>query len=85
MAIKKSAKKALKRSLKNKEMNLFFKLMMKKSIKSYLKALNSKEEKTDVLSLLSKAYSAIDKAVKRGVIKKQTAARKKSRLARKLV
>ena len=31
--------------------------------------------------LLPKAYKAIDKAAKRGVIKKNTAARKKSRLS----
>lgn len=31
---------------------------------------------------LSEAYKAIDKAAKRGVIKKNTAARKKSRLAK---
>lgn len=30
---------------------------------------------------LSEAYKAIDKAAKRGIIKKNTAARKKSRLA----
>jgi small subunit ribosomal protein S20 len=33
---------------------------------------------------LSKAFKAIDKAAKRGVIKKNTAARKKSRLAKAL-
>ncbi|HRH24630.1 MAG TPA: 30S ribosomal protein S20, partial [Candidatus Paceibacterota bacterium] len=33
---------------------------------------------------LSKAYQAIDKAAKRGIIKKNTAARKKSRLAKAL-
>ena len=33
---------------------------------------------------LSEAYSAIDKAMKRGVIKKNTAARKKSRLMKKI-
>jgi small subunit ribosomal protein S20 len=31
--------------------------------------------------ILSKAFQAIDKAAKRGVIKKNTASRKKSRLA----
>lgn len=32
--------------------------------------------------LLARAYQALDKAAKRGVIKKNTASRKKSRLAR---
>ncbi len=35
----------------------------------------------DARSLLPKVYKAIDKAAKRGVIKKNTASRKKSRLA----
>lgn len=36
----------------------------------------------EVAKTLSEAYSAIDKAMKRGVIKKNTAARKKARLAK---
>ena len=36
---------------------------------------------SDAKSKLALAYKAIDKAAKRGVIKKNTAARKKSRLA----
>lgn len=38
----------------------------------------SRDEQTKTLS---EAYKAIDKAMKRGVIKKNTAARKKARLA----
>jgi len=37
-------------------------------------------KKEEALKNLSAAYKAIDKAAKRGVIKKNTAARKKSRL-----
>ena len=37
------------------------------------------------VAFLSQAYKAIDKAVKTGVLKKNTAARKKSRLARILL
>ena len=37
-------------------------------------------DKTEAEKLLPKAYQAIDKAAKRGIIKKNTAARKKSRL-----
>ena len=36
----------------------------------------------DPKKLLSEAYKAIDKAAKRGVIKKNTASRKKSRLTK---
>lgn len=41
----------------------------------------AKKSVTDAQKKLSDAYQAIDKAAKRGVIKKNTAARKKSRLA----
>lgn len=37
-------------------------------------------KKADAEALIKDAYQAIDKAAKRGVIKKNTAARKKSRL-----
>ena len=83
MAIKKSAKKAAKRALKNYEVNLQFKIAMRKAIKEYKKILEA-GEKDKAKELLSKVYKAIDKAAKRGVIKKQTAARKKSRLAKKV-
>jgi len=85
MAIKKSAKKAAKRALKNREVNLMFKIAMKKAIKAYLKALEEKKNTSDLSELLSAAYKAIDKAAKRGVIKKQNAARRKSRLAKKML
>ena len=84
MAIKKSAKKAAKRALKNYETNLMYKIAMKKAIKNFLKAIEAKESE-GLEELLKKAYSTIDKAVKKGIIKKQTAARKKSRLAKKVV
>jgi small subunit ribosomal protein S20 len=60
-----------------------YKISMKKAIKSYLKAVSS-DEKDWLKDLLTNAYSTIDKAAKKGVIKKQTAARKKSRLAKKI-
>jgi len=83
MAIKKSAKKAAKRALKNYEVNLMYKIAMKKAIKNFIKAYEAKEESV-LNELLIKAYSTIDKAVKKWIIKKQTAARKKSRLAKKV-
>ena len=54
-------------------------IAMKDAVKEVKKvAVAGVDEVTD---LLSKAYKAIDKAAKRGVIKKNTASRKKSRLA----
>ena len=81
MAITSSAKKAAKRSLKNYESNLIVKLAMKKVVKDYLKALEWWEKFS---WLLPSVYSVIDKAVKQWIIKKQTAARKKSRLTKKV-
>lgn len=52
---------------------------MKELVKS-VKTEASKDAKA-AKAELSKAYQAIDKALKRGVIKKNTAARKKSRLS----
>lgn len=39
-------------------------------------------KKPEALKMLSQAYKAIDKAAKRGVIKKNTASRNKSRLTK---
>ena len=54
---------------------------LKEGAKSIEKLATSKKWK-DAKSALSAAYSAIDKAMKKGVIKKNTAARKKARLSR---
>lgn len=54
-----------------------------KSLVKDTKALIKKGEK-NVQESLSKAYQAIDKAAKRGVIKKNAASRKKSRLMKAL-
>jgi len=65
MAIIKAAKKSIKRSKKRYEINIVFKNNMKKSIKLLLKAIEEKTSKKDLLSLLQKAYSSIDKASKK--------------------
>ena len=65
MAIIKAAKKSIKRSKKRYEINIVFKNNMKKSIKLLLKAIEEKAPKKDLLSLLQKAYSSIDKASKK--------------------
>jgi small subunit ribosomal protein S20 len=81
MPIKKSAKKALRQSIKRKETNLKKKEAMKNAIKK-IKKLKSENKTEEALKLTSQAYKAIDKAAKGGVIKKQAASRKKSRLAK---
>lgn len=54
---------------------------MKDVVKDVQKAIASGDAKK-AKELLPHAYQAVDKAMKRGVIKANTAARKKSRLAR---
>lgn len=76
MAITTSAKKAHRASLKKHVFNLRRKDALSATTKSFMKA-----PAADKLAL---AYQAIDKAAKRNVISKNTAARKKSRLARTL-
>lgn len=75
-----SAKKALRQSYKKREYNLKRLNEMKSSIKDVKKLKG--EDKVEAIKQLSVAYKAIDKAAKRGVIKKGAADRKKSRLAK---
>jgi small subunit ribosomal protein S20 len=79
MAITKSAKKAHRASLKKRVFNVRRKRVLTNTTKAVKKliATNTDEARTS----LSTAYKAIDKAAKRGIIKKNTASRKKSRLA----
>lgn len=80
MPITKSAKKATRSTLHKKEFNLERKDAMKSAIKT-VKKLTAEKKNDDARQSLSLAYKAIDKAFKRGVIKKNAAARKKSRLS----
>ena len=80
MPIIKSAKKAVRGSLRKKAFNDRRKRTMKEIIKKIEKT--AKIDKTGAEKMLSIAYQAIDKAAKKGVIKKNNASRKKSRLSR---
>jgi small subunit ribosomal protein S20 len=81
MAIKQSAKKAIRSSARKRVFNLRRSRVMKDAVKEVAELAASGKRK-EATAKLSAAYKAIDKAAKRGVIKKNTAARKKSRLAR---
>jgi small subunit ribosomal protein S20 len=81
MPIIKSAKKALRQNRKKRLFNLRRNKQMKSSVKSIEKLIDDKETQK-AIKLLPKTYKAIDKATKRGIIKKNTASRKKSRLAK---
>jgi small subunit ribosomal protein S20 len=78
MPIKNNAKKALRQAAKRAKRNLIVKRTYKAALKSVRKAVESGEG--DVQELLRLAQKALDKASKRGVLKKNTAARLLSRL-----
>nr|YP_010619469.1 Ribosomal protein S20 [Xiphosiphonia pinnulata]WAX03482.1 Ribosomal protein S20 [Xiphosiphonia pinnulata] len=73
--------------LRNRHLNRKYKLLIKKAIKTYIFSVkntstnNSEENLNICLNNLSLVYQIIDKAVKRKVLHKNTASRKKSRLA----
>ena len=81
MPITKSTKKALRQSITRKKRNIKRKDAIKDVTKKIKKLLIDNKKK-EALVLLPSAYKAIDKAVKRNVLKKNTANRKKSLLAR---
>ena len=79
MAITSSAKKAIRNSARKRVFNLR-RLGEMRGVLKDIKKLIKEKKKDEATALLPKAYKAIDKTAKRGVIKQNTAARKKSRL-----
>jgi small subunit ribosomal protein S20 len=80
MPITSSAKKALRSSKRKRIFNLRRKNKVD-SVTKEIKKLVGAKNVAEAKKALSSAYKAIDKAAKRGIIKKNTAARKKSRLS----
>lgn len=80
MPITKGAHKAHRSSLKKHVFNVRRKTTMNDAVKKLRKVADA-GNKEEAEKMLPAAYKAIDKAAKRGVIKGNTAARKKSRLA----
>lgn len=83
MPITTSAKKALRGSMVKKAMNDRNKKNIKETIKKFEKLIKDKKN-DEAMKLLPTLYSVIDKAAKRGVIKKNTASRKKSRISKRV-
>ena len=83
MAITSSAKKAHRASLKKHVFNVRRKRVLTTTTKAVRGFITAGQQKEAAQSLAA-AYKAIDKAAKTGVIKKNTASRKKSRLAKAL-
>lgn len=82
MARTTSAKKAHRAALRRTVYNVRVKRAMRDAVRECADASGAKGG--DMAALLSKAYQAIDKAAKCGVIKKNTASRMKSSLAKRV-
>jgi len=87
MANSKSAEKRIEINKRNRLRNRFYKSSVRTLIKTFLKDLEvykvskNPEDKKKLEKMLSSVYSLIDKGTKKNVFHKNTAARKKSKLA----
>ena len=79
MANIKSAKKRVLVAEANRQRNVAFKSSIKTAIKKALLLAEGKD-KNELNASISKVYQLCDKAVSKGILHKNTAARKKSRL-----
>ncbi len=83
MPITESAKKALRQNLKRRAVNIRLKEQIK-NLSKQTRSLLFQKKTEEAKKLLPKIYKSLDKAAKVGTIKKNTAARKKSRIAKLL-
>lgn len=83
MANSKSAKKRVIVAERNRVRNQAIKTRVKTMVKKVLVEVENKELE-NAKAALTVAYKELDKAVTKGVLKKNTASRKKSRLAAKI-
>ena len=87
MANNKSAEKRIRTNERNRLQNRLYKSSVRTLTKKFLKDLEvykesqNPEEKEKLTKMLGSVYSLIDKATKRNVFHKNTAARKKAQLA----
>ena len=81
MANIKSAKKRILVAEKNRLRNVAFKSSIKTAVRKVLELANAGQQE-ELKSALSKAYQLCDKAVGKGILHRNTAARKKSRLTK---
>ena len=87
MANNKSAKKRIQTNERNRLRNRVYKSSVRTLTKKFLanlelyKTSQTVENKEEVQNLLSSVYSLIDKGTKKNIFHKNTAARKKARLA----
>jgi small subunit ribosomal protein S20 len=79
MPITTSAKKALRSSKRKRGFNITKKELLNKVVKKVKKLVLEKKTK-EALALMPEVQKIIDKSVKTGLLKRNTAARKKSRI-----
>lgn len=84
MANNKSAQKRIHVAKRNRLQNRFYLTSVRTLTKKFQISMELKE-KVNSQKLLNSIYSLIDKGTKRGVFHKNTAARRKSQLARSLL
>ena len=82
MPQRRTAIKDLRKSRAKHMRNLDIKTDLKKTLKSFLSAV--KDKKAESKDLLKTVYKKLDKAAKRNVLHKRTAARRKARFAKLL-
>lgn len=83
MANKKAALKDLRQNKKRAERNKLAKTNLRDLSRHFRIALDAKD-KTKAQDLMKKIIKAVDKSSQKNILKKNTAARKKSRLMKKL-
>ncbi len=81
MAITKSAKKAIRQNKRRRAHNLNYLKQMKAALKE-ARTLVAAKKINEAKALLPKVYEILDKSAKVGIIKKNNASRKKSRIAK---
>ena len=82
MPITSSAKKAHRQSLRKRTANNVVKRTMKETVKSFKTETLADPKKAE--AMLPNVYKAIDKAAKKGILKPNTANRKKAAVAKAL-
>lgn len=79
----KAAKKALRASLRRRAENLVWKRKAKDLRRKIKKALSGKDK--EIFELVSQYFQVLDKSAKKNIIHKNTAARLKSKLMKKVI
>ena len=82
MAITQGAKKAIRQSKRKHAMNDTRRKALREGLKNVRNV--AKGDKKASAEAMAAAYKAIDKALKRGLLKKNTAARRKAKVAKSL-